>query len=321
MIPMNAASAEAVRSDPRVGDRRREPRWLTVADLVVIVAGVALVMGIPWEARAAFASPLPLVFLALVAGFRLTVVCALVIALAVLFRRGRYGGPVRPAEWLALGLASLGLLDLVPRLDGAVNSYYAAVGSTALDFGVARWLLSAPAAAGVVLVVAGLAFLMPQARAGSRFASALAVILIVGGLFLWFWGPCEVVRLQLPWIMVPSPQGEPTSWGWRLPVVVTLREVVANGLPALTWGILAAVTVRAWWAGRRGPGTRVWTETAAFADAVLAALLFTVMGALETGDAGWRVTWMVGLGVLSWWIAGWLGVGREPTELVRVGAG
>lgn len=52
------------------------------------------------------------------------------LAFVVLYRRGRYGGPVRSAEWLALGLASLGLVDAVPNLDWAVNAYYAAVGST-----------------------------------------------------------------------------------------------------------------------------------------------------------------------------------------------
>jgi hypothetical protein len=107
-----------------------------------------------------------------------------------------------------LGLASLGLLDVVPNLDEAVNAYYAAVGSTALDFGVARWLLSAPAAAGVVLVIAGLVLLRRRAREGSRFASALTVVGIVGGMCLWFWGPCEVARLELPWLLVPGPQGD-----------------------------------------------------------------------------------------------------------------
>src|SRR5262249_44514581 len=146
----------------------------------------------------------PLLFFVVLGGLRLTVGFGLVLALVVLFRRGRYGGPVRPAEWLALGFASLGLLDAVPNLDDAVNAYYAAVGSTALGFGVAGWLLSAPAAAGVVLVVAGLV-LLRRARDGSRIASALTVVGIVGGIFLWFWGPCEVARLQLPWLLVPGP--------------------------------------------------------------------------------------------------------------------
>ena len=146
--------------------RRREPRWLTVADLAVIVAGVALAITVPSQPMGAvlFFAPPPLIFLVLVMGLRLTMSCGLVLALVVLFRRWRYGGPVWPAEWLALLLASFLLVEAVPPLDAAVNAYYRAVGSSALDFGLARWLLSAPAAAGVLLVVAGLAFLRPRVR-------------------------------------------------------------------------------------------------------------------------------------------------------------
>ena len=290
---------------------------MTLADLGVMVAGVALVMAIPSRASGwpLFLSPPPILFLAVIGGLRLTVGFGLVLALVVLFRRGRYGGPVRPAEWLALGLASLRLLDVVPNLDEAVNAYYAAVGSKALDFGVARWLLSAPAAAGVVLVVAGLALLRRRARDGSRAASALAVVGIVGGLCLWFWGPCEVARLELPWLLVPSPQGDPSSWGWRGSVVDALRAAVANGPVALTWGLLVAATIRPWWADRRRgrAPARVWTERAAFADAAVAALLLlTFVGPQGSVDLALRVSWLVGIGLLSWGIAGCLGLGRDP---------
>jgi hypothetical protein len=64
-----------------------------------------------------FLPPPSILFLAVIGCLRLTVGFGLVLALVVLFRRGRYGGPGRAAEWLALGLASLGLLDVVPNLD------------------------------------------------------------------------------------------------------------------------------------------------------------------------------------------------------------
>jgi hypothetical protein len=289
----------------------------------VIVAGVALLMTIPsrelgWPLNL---PPPPLLFFVVIGGLRLTVGFGLVLALVVLFRRGRYGGAVRPAEWLALGLASLGLLDVVPNLDEAVNAYYAAVGSTALDFGVARWLLSAPAAAGVVLVVGGLVVLRRRARDGSRIASALTVVGMVGGMFLWFWGPCEVARLQLPWLLVPSPQGDPSSWGWRAPVVFAVRYMVANGPTALTWGLAAAATVRAWRADLRGLArARDWTELAAFADAVVVALLLTVVRPQGPGDLIWWVSWVVSVGLISWWITGRLGVGRNPPPCARSSA-
>jgi hypothetical protein len=309
--------------EPRLYGRGPEPRWITLADLGVIVAGVALLMTIPSRALGwpPYLSPPPLLFFVVIGLLRLTVGFGLVLALVVLFRRGRYGGPVRPAEWLALGLAPRGLLDVVPNLDEAVNAYYAAVGSTALDFGVARWLLSAPAAAGVVLVVAGLVLLRRRARDGSRIASALTVIGIVGGMFLWFWGPCEVARLQLPWLLVPGPQGDPSSWGWRAPVVFAVRDMVANGPTALTWGLAAAATVRAWRADLRGRArARVWTELAAFADAVVVALLLTVVRLQGPGDPIWWVSWVVSVGLISWWITGRLGVGRNPWPCARSSA-
>jgi len=202
---------------PRTGGLRPEPRWMTLADLGAIVAGVALVLTIPSRAMGwpPYFPPPPLLFLLVIGGLGLTADLGMVLALVVFFRRGRYGGAVRTAEWLALGFASHRLLDVVPKLDDAVNAYYVAVGSTALDFGVARWLFSAPAAAGVVLAVAGLLLLRRRVRDGSRVASALTVVAIVAGLFLWFWGPCEIARLQLPWLLVPSPPGDPASWGWR----------------------------------------------------------------------------------------------------------
>ncbi len=242
---MNVATPAGV---PELGSdgRHPEPRWMTLADLGVVIAGVALALTIPTRAMglSPYLSPQTRSWFFLFIGSRrLAVGLGLVLALVVLFRRGRYGGPVRPAEWLALGLASLGLVDVVPNLDEAVNAYYAAVGSTALDFGVARWLMSAPAALGVVLVVAVLLLLRRRVRKGSRVASALTVVGIVGGMFLWFWGPCEVARLELPWLLVPGPQGDPSSWGWRGPVVLALRELVANSLMGLTWGLLFAIAV------------------------------------------------------------------------------
>ena len=144
---------------------------MTLADLGVMVAAVAVAMMIPSRTSGFSPSLSPLAGLAfflLIGGLRLSMGLGLVLALVVTFRHGRYGGTIRPAECLALALGSTALVDAVPRLDEAVNAYYAARGSTAVDFGVARWLMSAPAAAGLVVIVAGLIFL------GRRVAQGLA---------------------------------------------------------------------------------------------------------------------------------------------------
>jgi hypothetical protein len=304
---------------PELGSdgRRPEPRWMTLADLGVIIAAVALALTIPARALGLpiYLSPqTALLFFVLIGGLRLTVGLGLVLAFVVLFRHIQYGRPVRPAEWLALGLASLGLLDAIPNLDAAVNAYYVAVGSTALDFGAARWLMSAPAAAGVVLIVAGLIHLNRRTHDASRCASALTVVGIVSAMFLWFWGPCEVVRLELPWLLIPSPDANPSSWGWWFPAILALRELVANGLMGLTWGLPAAAAVRAWRDDRRRGLARawIWTELAAFVDGIAVALLMLTLGSLlGPTDLVMRVPWIVGVGLVSWWITGRVGFWRD----------
>jgi hypothetical protein len=123
---------------------------------------------------------------------------------------------------------------------------------------------------------------------------------------LWFWGPCEVTRLQLPWLLVPSPPGDPSTWGWRFPAVLALRELVANFLMGLTWGLLFAMTVRDWRDSRRGLGRAwVWTERPAFVDAVVVALVMLAAGGLFGNLAfDLRAPWMVIVGLASWWITG-----------------
>ena len=210
---------------------------MTLADLCVIVTAVALVMAMPSRTAwwPSYLSSLPLLFFAILGGLRLTVGLGLVAALVVLFRHGRYGGPVRPAEWIALGLASLGLLDIVPKLDETVDAYHAAVRSNALDSGVARWLLSALAAAVVGLVAVALVLLRPRVRDGSRVASALTIVGIVAGLSLSFWGPCDVARLQVPWKLVPDPQKDPSPLGWRAPTTPGFSQRSGEGRqPTLT---------------------------------------------------------------------------------------
>ncbi len=296
--------------------KKREPRWLTITDLVLIVAGVALLM-----TRAPMVDSFffPLSFLVMI-GFSV----ALVLALVVLGRRAQYGGPIRSAEWLALGLASLALVYQVPDLDTAVNAYYGAVGSKTLDFGAARWMFSAPAAVGVVLVAAALLLLRRPLREGSHVASAVSAIGIVVGLSLWFWGPCAIGRLELPWLLIPSPAGNPRTWGWRALVVIALRDLVANAPSVITCGALLAATQRAWKADRcAGPSRAwVWTEPAAFACASAAALMFIGASLLDLGSAGtlevtFRTAAVVAVGLASYWITSRLAARAVPTPDTR----
>jgi hypothetical protein len=94
--------------------------------------------------------------------------------------------------------------------------------------------------------------------------------------------------------------------------VFALRELVANGLVGLTWGLPAAATVRARRYDSRRNRSRgwIWTEWAAVVGAVVAALL-TVADDFMMGrsDVVWLAPfWIASVGFASWWITGALGV-------------
>ena len=88
---------------PELGSdgRQPEPRWMTLADLGVIIAAVALALTIPARALGLpiyLSPPTALLFFVLIGGLRLTVGLGLVLAFVVLFRHIQYGRPVRPAR-------------------------------------------------------------------------------------------------------------------------------------------------------------------------------------------------------------------------------
>jgi hypothetical protein len=316
---MNVA-AHADLLEPGLCLRRTEPRWMTIADVGVFVAGVAVAMTIPTRSlnMAVPVTPqIALAFFVVIGSLRLTMGLGLALAFVSFFRHARYGGPVRPAEWLALCLASFCLVDAVANLDEAVNAYYAAVGSSTLNFGVARWLMSAPAAAGIVLIVALLILLRRSTRDGSRMASALTVVGIGSGLFLWFWGPCEVSRLELPWVLVPGPPGNWWLSGWQNYAVLALRDLVANSLMGLTWCVLFAITVRSWLYKGRGSESPVltWTDPVAFFD-TFALVMLPMSYLIGPTDGVQRLPGMVVVGLVSWWISG-LVVAGSPAVRAR----
>jgi hypothetical protein len=88
--------------------------------------------------------------------------------------------------------------------------------------------------------------------------------------------------------------------------VFALREVVAHGPIGLTWGLPAAAAVRAWRDDRRRgrSPTWVWTEPAAFADAAVAFLLYTMFGPPGPAVLFPWVSLLVSVGLASWWITG-----------------
>src|SRR5262245_19790560 len=83
--------------EPLDDSRRPEPRWMPLADLAGTGGGVALVMAMPSRAAGwpPFLGPPTLLALLVTGGLGLTRQSGLVLAMVILSRRGRYGGPIR----------------------------------------------------------------------------------------------------------------------------------------------------------------------------------------------------------------------------------
>jgi len=260
---------------------------MTLHDLLILIVGVALSLAVPtnwgmWWPMNLGPPPWPLLVI------RYSLEAGLVLALVISFRRWKYGGVIRSTDWLTLGVAAQGLLVRLPPLDDMVDALRVWLRSGVLpfDFSAARWVVSGLALAGAV---ASLLLYFLLGRAGSRFASALRVPVALVGLSLWFWGPCDVVRVELPSLILPR--------GGRW-----VRDLMGNSLLFITWGWLGIEAIRAWkenWSS----ATLGWTDLLALVTAAIPTLFVIVLpvlmgdserGALLLGELpfvwlGWRV--------------------------------
>ncbi len=315
-----AAGTETGSDDTRISRLAPEPSRLTLADLCVIVAGFAVAFAIPQRVSLfpylVSSGKSPVVYLApgaMILLLRILPSLGIVLTVAVAYRKARYGGLVRPAELVAFTFAASCLLDAIPNLDEGVNAYYQARVGPVLDFGLARWLVSAPAWLGIGVLIAALLWLYPRTLAGSRPCALGTVVVILAGLILWFWGPIAVTQLELPWLLIPSPAGDPRTWGWLGTVVDVLRFTVRYGPWLLTWCLPFAAVARSWLAWRRSARKKpVWTERACVLLAMAA--LPTAVAAVAAGGTssfGGAIA-VAGAFLLAWSITGKVGVGPTP---------
>jgi len=262
-----------------------EPRGMTLHDLLILTLGVALSLAVPtnWSMGWPLAlGPPPWSILAV----SFSQEAGLVLVLVIFFRRWKYGGKIRSTEWLMLGIGAYGLLARLPPLDGMVDSLrtWLNSGASSLDYSAARWVVAGLALAGAVASFL-LSFLL--GRGGSRFASALRVPVALVGLSLWFWGPCDVVRVELPSLLLPQ--------GGQLG-----RDLMGNSLLFITWGWLGIEAIRAW-KENRSAATWGWTDRLALVNAAIPTLLILIRsmgdsefaallaGGLPIAWLGWRV--------------------------------
>ena len=327
-------------------DHDDEPRGLTLADLAIALAGVALGFVLqpvrPEPTRVVqtcgFVAPVATYTSLYWTAARFALPAALGLALAILARRARHGGWPRPGEWLALVLA-LTLLDgAVPGDDhvgGPVTTrpndvvktrgvrVYARDVKPAVLIAVDDERALGPfvairAATAVVAVLAGVAVLS-LVRRGMPASAAVALVLALG----WAWlrltvrlNPHEFVRFRYSWVGFP-PGKPPDGWAWPgYAWHLEARLALGRWFEGLLVGIPTAATGLA--VARRGrPGWR-WTEWAGAALAVLLGLTWALDELTRrpfpaaTVRAVVFVAWLAAVGLPSWLIARRLGsVGRD----------
>jgi hypothetical protein len=95
------------------------------------------------------------------------------------------------------------------------------------------------------------------------------------------------------------------------------RRPQPRSMIGLTWGLIAAATLQAWrddGCSGRARGW-VWTERAVVVDAVVAALLAAagVILLRPIDIVRWGPFWIMTIALLSWWITGRFGPGRDHT--------
>jgi hypothetical protein len=283
-----------------------EPRWMSLADLMVVVAGCAIGYSlnpfIPgwtrpidvygtgsfeyaslfWTAR----GPL------LILGFA--------IAAAIVLRRARYGGTPRRAEWpalvLAAALVSTAVLDhaYALRRTGPPGSS---------DWRPDHWPW---AAAWSLSALAGLVLLVAFRRRIPCWVRALALASLAT---MWLCGPAHVYFKQATGAP-PQTVGSTATWPFQLRWSGWLD---CGRWPEL---LLFGVAIAAALSDRKRPGRCVWawTEWAGLGIGLVLAMcwwldrisLFDPTNPARLANVVVRALWLGGIGLFSWLLVrGW----------------
>jgi hypothetical protein len=178
--------------------------------MLVAVLGSAIMLWLHPTVRfpIALAYPVSLPVWFLIALTAVNVVLALdfVTALVVLLRRLEYGGMPRPAEWLAILLATWLLSMTPPNVDDLINSILQWT-ARSNSFWVWRWIVAGFAFAGCVICLA----------ASWTFRRHLpewtSTVLLATVAFVLLWAPLWVVEQQLP-DLFPRWPGKDAGWAF-----------------------------------------------------------------------------------------------------------
>lgn len=291
---MSQPGREAIVSTP--AGEAREPRWLTVVDLLAVVAGLAIAASVcPLSVAVPIRLGLAIGFAAI---FWWTLALSAGVSAAVLVRQAIHRRPARPAEWLGL-LMAINLFQL-PNVDRLVNQSFSPA-MVSGSFGLCRWVIAGYALMAVVAGVVALSFL------GRSLPHWLRTVIAGGLLILFLWGPAHVFTLEVDSLLPPAsrPGRGQTNW---------LAVAASRHLGSVPAGLVYGVPAVALIVGSRRLGRRplIWTEAIGAAISAfigLSLLAFHFRGRPQQPPAGLVADrmiaplWILGLCLLSAWIA------------------
>lgn len=279
---------------------RTETRWMSLADLMVAVAGCAVGYSLQpfspgWvvvhDAYGVGSFHYDSIFWT---ARRPLLILAFAVAAATLVRQARYGRMPRPAEWsvlvLAASLVSTSVLDRAYALrpPGPPGSH---VWAPDAWHWAAAWSLHALA---VLMLLVALRRHIPS------WAQSLGLVSLA---IMWLSGPAHLYFKRATGLP-PVPSGSTATWGFQLRWSGWAEQ---GRWPEL---LLFAIVVAAALTDRRRPGRRAWawTEWAGLGlSLVLAAFWWLDRISLidRTNPARWasvvvRGLWLIGLGLVGW---------------------
>lgn len=216
-----------------------EPRGMTIAELLLFVAGFAI-------------------------AFRLETFWGVmsVLPAAILWRQFAYRRAAHPAEWLAILLMTYFLAQQTLDLDRSADWFFKRIGTSPSV--TAGRLQFAAIVSGALMVALGTVWFSRR-----WLSSWVITILVAAAATVWFRWPTVAFALALPWLL-PQPSAPASDLpGW---LNVELRMHLSH-VPALLVFAIPAVAALFWWRKR----TWIWTEWASVFVAILAATLMLVM--------------------------------------------
>ncbi len=233
-------------------ETRAEPRWVTLADTMAIVAG----FGVAIAVRPVLNLPPPSMGIVVPIGYfvvwwsiGLLLTTALATAFAVVVRQMMFRRPALPAEWVAVLLGLLVFREALPNLDDLVNRWFPHEWMSR-SFGLCRWIVGA---VGALVFLLGLAVLGLLCRV---LPHTLKTMILAASILALLWGPIQVFSIEVPWL-IPSPPVESTPagifWAW-----LEIRKYLGDLPLGLLFGIPATAALMGWRA-RMAKG-RLWTE-------------------------------------------------------------